>query len=86
MMPTFGSNIHKSLFHGINEATFSLLNLYAADALKEWEPRIEVLNVDSKQNISNPLVLDLSISFKIKGTSDKYNYVFPINKNVYKKI
>lgn len=86
MMPTFGSEIHKCLFHGINDATFSLLNFYATKALQEWEPRIEVLNVESKQNTSNPLVLDLSISFKIKSTSDKYNYVFPINTNVHETI
>src|SRR5436189_6099351 len=42
MRPNFGCRAWELVFAPINASTASLLEYYVADALKFWEPRIEV--------------------------------------------
>ena len=47
MRPDFGCGIHDLIFSPNNTATAGLVNYYVQDALRKWEPRIEVIEIDA---------------------------------------
>src|SRR6266536_2992631 len=49
MRPTFGSRLRELLFSPIDASTRSLIAHYVTEALVTWEPRIDVLRVDAKE-------------------------------------
>src|SRR5918912_1215164 len=48
MRPEFGSRIHELVFDPNDSATAGLARRYVQEALMRWEPRIQVLNVDTR--------------------------------------
>lgn len=77
MRPAFGSRIHELIFAPNNASTWGLMQQYVEDALRWWEPRIEVLDVDASPEASDPSRLIVNILYKIKATSDERSLVYP---------
>lgn len=46
MEPEFGSRIRELLFAPLDIGTLTLAKAYTVDAIKRWEPRIELLNAE----------------------------------------
>jgi phage baseplate assembly protein W len=76
MRPNFGCDIHTLVFAPANEATFSLMRYYVQDALRMWEPRIEVREVliesDPREGTVNIL-----LNYEIRATKDERSLVYP---------
>ena len=66
MLPSFGCQIHELLFAPSNQVTAQLAAEYVKFALQEWEPRIEVLNVDSSFEPSG--AIKIQIGYQILST------------------
>lgn len=47
MRPDFGCGIHELVFSVNNISTATLVIFYVEEALKKWEPRIKLINVDA---------------------------------------
>ncbi len=77
MRPTFGCRAHELLFEPISAATSSLFQEYVFDALRMWEPRIEVTSVNIVTEASNKGVLLAEIEYMIKATHDTRSIVHP---------
>lgn len=77
MRPTFGCRVHELLFEPRSPTTISLLQEYVRDALRVWEPRIEVLNVDVTADDSPASALLVDIEYLIKATHDIRSIVYP---------
>lgn len=76
MRPTFGCRVHELLFEPRDASTISLLQEYVNEALRMWEPRIEVIQVDvSIDDISGALLAE--IIYVIKATHDTRSIVYP---------
>ena len=76
MRPNFGCGAHELLFEPRDAATMSLLQEYVLDALRMWEPRIQVLSVDvSADSQSGGLLAE--IEYMIKATHDTRSIVHP---------
>lgn len=79
MRPTFGCNLKSLVFAPNNDATANLARHYVAEGLKQWEPRIEVLDVV----IGGPLadrqggILHISIHYRIKASKATQSFVYP---------
>ncbi|MCB0184649.1 MAG: GPW/gp25 family protein, partial [Caldilineaceae bacterium] len=71
MRPEFGCRIHELVFAPRNTETESMLAHYVETALERWEPRIEVLQVESS-NVDNDegAAMLLEIKYRIKATYD----------------
>ena len=77
MRPTFGCRANELLFEPRSAATVSLLQNYVFEALRMWEPRIEVLNVNVIEDDVPDGVLLTEIEYQIKATHDTRSIVHP---------
>lgn len=80
-LPDFGCNIHKRVFE-LNDAIFRDLVINdIREALGNWEPRIEIININPKIIVGDNTV-PIEITFRIKQTNMIDNYVYPLNRNI----
>ncbi|RKY58163.1 MAG: baseplate protein [Candidatus Neomarinimicrobiota bacterium] len=77
MRPEFGCRAHDLLFEPRNAATETLMRRYVTDALRRWEPRIEVrwVNVVSGDEPDGALLVE--VHYTIKATHDERSIVYP---------
>lgn len=79
MRPTFGAGLHDYVFRPNDVATRGALALRVRDALLEWEPRIDVLDVRAEQDIDVPQQVIIRIDYRIRSTNALYNLVYPFS-------
>jgi uncharacterized protein len=77
MRPTFGCRANELLFEPRSAGTISLLQDYVYDALRMWEPRIEVLHVNVSAEDNQTGILLAEIQYQIKATHDTRSIVYP---------
>jgi phage baseplate assembly protein W len=77
MRPDFGCEIHDLVFAPNNANTWGLAAFYVEDALGWWEPRIEVMDVDTQLDPDDSGKLLITIYYRIKSTNDERNLVYP---------
>jgi phage baseplate assembly protein W len=76
MRPEFGSRLNELVFAPNNMSTATLIRSYMEEALREWEPRIEVEEITVTPSSDQPL-LEVAISYTVKSSNSKYNLVYP---------
>jgi len=77
MRPTFGCGIHEFVFATVDTTTLNLVESTVEEALVEWEPRIEVRDVDASTEHLSDGRLDIHVDYRIKQTNDERNLVYP---------
>jgi phage baseplate assembly protein W len=77
MRPTFGSRLHELVFAESNADTYGLAELYVADALGFWEPRIQVVDVAAGPAEDQGERLDIHIRYRVKASHDERSLVYP---------
>lgn len=77
MLPEFGCGIHDLVFSPVNPTTIGKINMYVTEALLEWEPRIEVLQVRVEQDKGEPNKLFIWIDYRVLKTNSYSNIVYP---------
>jgi len=77
MRPRFGCRAHELLFEPRTPTTISLLQEYVYEALKIWEPRIELISVDVSADNGQDGALLAKIEYEIKATHDTRSIVYP---------
>ena len=77
MRPTFGCRASELMFDPRSATTISLLQEYVFDALRMWEPRIEVISVEVDRNEKFDGALVAEIQYEIKATHDTRSIVYP---------
>jgi hypothetical protein len=77
MRPEFGCRAWELVFAPNDGATRGLLILYVEQALRFWEPRIELQGVNVIDNPEQPNVLMVEIKYEIKATHDPRSIVYP---------
>ena len=77
MRPDFGCRIHELIFAPNSATTQNLAIYYVSEALKKWENRILLQNVDVNENIADETTLVIEIEYKIADTNSFYNLVYP---------
>lgn len=81
MRPEFGCNLHDYVFAPADATTAGLIARDVHQALRRWEPRIEVRSVEVEPDPDDPAVLTISIAYTIRSTNDPRNLVFPFYVN-----
>jgi phage baseplate assembly protein W len=77
MRPTFGCRIHELVFAPQNAATVSQMRRYVREALAQWEPRIDVQDIDVTTSPSNDGVILVEIKYLIKDSYDERSIIYP---------
>lgn len=76
MRPDFGCRLQELVFAPNNMSTATLIKTFIEEAIRNWEPRVEVLDISVTPSADLP-VLDISIDYAIKSSNSKYNLVYP---------
>ena len=77
MRPEFGCRAHELLFEPRNAATAGMMVEYVEQALRRWEPRIQVQKVRVTNAPRQDGALLVEISYQIKPTHDERSIVYP---------
>ncbi len=77
MRPDFGCGIHEMVFAANDTATAGLINYHVQDALINWEPRIEDINVNAKPDFEEGNKLNINIEYRVRKTNNVFNLVYP---------
>lgn len=81
MRPEFGCGIHDFVFATIDTGTLTDIRSSVREALRKWEPRIELLNVDVSSEEINRGKLLISVDYRIRQTNVEGNLVYPFYIN-----
>ncbi len=76
MRPTFGCNLKSLVFAPNNSSTAALARHYVQDGLKQWEPRINVQNVNVTSDNTGGVLL-IEVSYSIKATLQIESLIYP---------
>jgi uncharacterized protein len=77
MRPEFGCGINELVFAPNTTTTATLAGYHIREALLEWEPRIEVLDVQVTPDNDDRYKLNINIEYRVKTINSKYNLVYP---------
>lgn len=77
MRPDFGCGIHDRVFSPNSSGTIGEIVNDVRESLTEWEPRIDLLNVDTDPDEDNPNVLLIRVHYQVRTTNNIFNLVYP---------
>ncbi|OPX86525.1 MAG: Gene 25-like lysozyme [Pelotomaculum sp. PtaB.Bin104] len=77
MQPDFGCGIHDFVFAAMNMTTLSMMESSVLEALKQWEPRIEVIEVLATPDQFDLGKLVINIKYCVRSTNNEFNLVYP---------
>jgi phage baseplate assembly protein W len=77
MRPDFGCAIHDFVFAPADAATAGQIAFEVRAALDRWEPRVDVLEIRVELDGGDEGTLHIQIGYRIRGTNDPRNLVFP---------
>jgi phage baseplate assembly protein W len=76
MRPDFGCNLRSLVFSPNNGATRAAAAFEVREALRQWEPRIEVLEVTAEAGESPEQML-IEVAYRVRSTDNRFNFVYP---------
>ena len=68
MLRNFGSNLHKLIFEPNDELLAELVRVEVEETLREWEPRIEIVEVDTYRQGHE---VRIEIAFRVVDTGEQ---------------
>jgi len=77
MRPNFGGGLQAMVFSPINSATTAMVQNAVTNALTNFEPRIDVLNVQVTTDSSQPGLLQIDLQYRVRQTDTMFNLVYP---------
>lgn len=81
MRPDFGCAIHELVFAPNSAATRGMAEHHVTEALLQWEPRIEVLDVKAVASGGQDEELLISVYYRVRMTDSRFNLVYPFYLN-----
>ena len=78
MRPQFGSNLKALAFAPNNASTANLARYYVTEALSNWEPRIDVMDVAVTSDNPGATLL-IGVRYRLRATGDVHNLVYVLN-------
>lgn len=77
MRPSFGCGIHDLVFENLNSLTIQRVKSAVEDALRQWEARIDVLDVSIDESATRFGQLLIELEYRVRRTNQTDNLVFP---------
>lgn len=68
MRPGYGSRLHRLVFAPNDDTTAGLAIHYVREAIRRWEPRVEVIDVDAGADPDAPWRLLVRLDYQIKAS------------------
>jgi phage baseplate assembly protein W len=77
MRPQFGCRIWELLFEPVTPNLLGLIAEAVRDALAQWEPRIEVEDVQPVPDPRDHSLVRVNVTYRVRATNDRRNLVYP---------
>jgi uncharacterized protein len=77
MRPDFGCGIHNLMFAPNSAGTIGQAVNDVRRSLIEWEPRIDVLDVEVVPDETQPNLLLIQLNYRVRTTNNRFNLVYP---------
>ncbi len=77
MRPAFGCKIWDLLFEPVNSNTIGLMSHAVREALAQWEPRVDVEDVNVVPDRDDSALVRILVTYVVKTTNDRRNLVYP---------
>ncbi len=77
MRPDFGVGLTGLVFEPLNQSTLALAQHRVTEALVNFEPRIDVLNVGVTVDPHQQGVLQIELEYRVRRTDTLFNLVYP---------
>jgi uncharacterized protein len=77
MRPTFGCGIHDHVFAPHDATTAGLIGFEVREALVDFEPRAEVLDVQVVSDPDEDTRLLVRLDYRVRATNSVFNLVYP---------
>ncbi|MFY1623023.1 GPW/gp25 family protein [Micromonospora sp. WMMD723] len=68
MRPGYGSRLHRLVFAPNDDTTAGLAIHYVRQAIRRWEPRIEVIDVDAGPDPGDPWRLVIRLDYRVRAS------------------
>lgn len=73
----FGSRASELVFAPGGQRHLRLLESTVREAIRNWEPRVEVLDVSIEADLEEPERVNVSLAYQIRATNTRDSLVFP---------
>jgi uncharacterized protein len=77
MRPEFGCRAWDYLYEPMNPNTLGLIETSVEDALRRWEPRVEVERVTASEDTEREATIVVDVEYSVRMTNDRRNLVVP---------
>jgi hypothetical protein len=77
MRSDFGTEAPRLVFSPGSTQYLNLLEKTIEDAIVNWEPRVDVTDVNAEADPANPYKVTVSVSYTVRQTNNSNNIVFP---------
>lgn len=77
MRPTFGSRVVSYVFAPGSVRYLGLLEEAVREAIRNWEPRVDLLEVSATTDEDDPTRVRVGIDYVVRRTNTRQNLVFP---------
>ena len=77
MRPDFGCDLHELVFAVNDRSTRAAAAYEVREALKRWEPRIELMTIEAEAAGPRGEVLLISVEYRVRSTDNRFNLVYP---------
>jgi hypothetical protein len=77
LRPDYGCRIHWLAFAPNEETTAGLVIHYVGQALRRWEPRIDVLDLHARPDPQDPATIVIGITYRLKATQQLSQLEYP---------
>jgi uncharacterized protein len=77
MLPEFGGGLRRFVFEPNAPATWRAIERLVRSALIDWEPRIDVEDVEVTPDDQEPNLLLIHVDYVVRATNSHYNRVYP---------
>lgn len=77
MRPGFGTRARRMVFSPASVQNLRLLEVSIQEALRDWEPRVDVESVRAEADPAAPTRVDVDVKYRVRASNTRYNLVFP---------
>lgn len=77
MRPEFGAGLNRFVFEPVNPTTMTRVRARVHDALVDFEPRIDVLDVAVMTDPQLRDRLNIDVQYRVRATNAVFNLVYP---------
>jgi phage baseplate assembly protein W len=77
MRPEFGAGLRDFLFEPINQTTLATMARQTREALVDWEPRVDVMDVTVAPDPSRMGSVLIEIGYRVRASNAVRNLVYP---------